>query len=476
MRIRRVAFTFATCQSAFRWSSRLARSTIVRSVRLPRAGSRMRIAATAAAGGSWAPRSASSEMPRSPVAGGSSSASSCGSSTAAASSSGTGRTVPEWRSPLLPAPGPRATGCTSTGRASRPTSSATSSCGTRRPAGSCSTRSAGPASRSSRPPSPGAPRSGWTRTRSPSRWPAPRSPASIPDALAERGRAVLAAARAEEGHWHQTRCRSCGGTARLAGTARTGGVDHRRAGGAARRCGGTRREEPSFADMTLARGAPTWRTTAARRGPPVFRGWQTRKLLRAGLQDFGELFTPRNLRALGAIRRAILAGPPGPERDLLLLALTGALAQASRMMADHSAARRRRVLEDQHLLAAGAQPRARPVPGLREPPAAGRRREARDRAIARRGAARPGGARRARRRARAARLPAAGERRLRVRRPAVRRRGHPVRRAVRALVRLARAVRCSPTSPPRSASTRCRGAAGRTTPPASLPPSAPCAR
>ena len=85
------------------------------------------------------------------------------------------------------------------------------------------------------------------------------------------------------------------------------------------RCGGTRREAPTFADASLAEAAALAGDGGAPR-PPVFRGWQTRKLLRAGLRDFGELFTPRNLRALGAIRRAIVAGPPGPERDLLLLA------------------------------------------------------------------------------------------------------------------------------------------------------------
>ena len=67
----------------------------------------------------------------------------------------------------------------------------------------------------------------------------------------------------------------------------------------------------------------------------MFAGWQTRKLVRAGLTDFGELFTTRNLRALATLRAAILAEPDEAIRDCLLLALTGALAQGSRMMADH---------------------------------------------------------------------------------------------------------------------------------------------
>jgi len=72
--------------------------------------------------------------------------------------------------------------------------------------------------------------------------------------------------------------------------------------------------------------------------PPVPAGWQTRKLARAGISDFGGLFTQRNLRALAAIRTGIMAEQASVVRDLLLLALTGALAQASRMMADHSTA------------------------------------------------------------------------------------------------------------------------------------------
>jgi hypothetical protein len=70
----------------------------------------------------------------------------------------------------------------------------------------------------------------------------------------------------------------------------------------------------------------------------VVPGWQTRKLVRAGVADLGALFTARNLRVLAALRAAITAEPEGAMRDCLLLALTGALAQASRMMADHGRA------------------------------------------------------------------------------------------------------------------------------------------
>ena len=154
-----------------------------------------------------------------------------------------------------------------------------------------------------------------------------------PDQLAARGRRVLEQAAAQEGHRHDTRCPLCGGPARLAAAAwHRGELVAVRS--ACPRCG-VRRVPPSREDRRRAAEAPD---DGGAPRPPVFPGWQTRKLVRAGLADFGELFTPRNLRVFGVLRRAILDGPAGPERDLLLLALTGALAQGSRMMADHSAA------------------------------------------------------------------------------------------------------------------------------------------
>ncbi len=153
------------------------------------------------------------------------------------------------------------------------------------------------------------------------------------DAPAAAGARVLDVARAAEGAWHRTPCRRCGADAALAGTARRGAevvAVHVRCP----RCGGTRREEPLRSDLRLAARADALGDGDAPR-PPVFAGWQTRKLVRAGLHDFGELFTPRNLRAFATIRTAILAEPADAVRDCLLLALTGALAQGSRMMADH---------------------------------------------------------------------------------------------------------------------------------------------
>jgi 16S rRNA G966 N2-methylase RsmD len=150
-------------------------------------------------------------------------------------------------------------------------------------------------------------------------------------ALHAAGRRVLAAAEAEEARWHVSRCRRCGADARLAGTARRG---HETVAVLVR-CGrcGLQREPPDAADLARSRASDLAGDGGAPR-PPVFTGWQTRKLLRAGVRDFGELFTVRNLRGLAALRREIALEDDPALRALLQVALTGCLAQASRMMAD----------------------------------------------------------------------------------------------------------------------------------------------
>src|SRR4051812_8090394 len=59
--IRATALTFATCHQAFSWVSAFTRSTRVRSLRLPRSGTLIRICATASAGVSRVSRFASAE-------------------------------------------------------------------------------------------------------------------------------------------------------------------------------------------------------------------------------------------------------------------------------------------------------------------------------------------------------------------------------------------------------------------------------
>ncbi len=59
--MRATALTFETCHQPFSWLSALTRSTIWRSFRFPRSGTRMRIDSTACAGVSRVSRSASAE-------------------------------------------------------------------------------------------------------------------------------------------------------------------------------------------------------------------------------------------------------------------------------------------------------------------------------------------------------------------------------------------------------------------------------
>src|SRR5205807_9006065 len=59
--IRATAFTFAACRQPLSWRSAFARSMTGRSLRLPRAGTLMRICATASAGVRRVSRSASAE-------------------------------------------------------------------------------------------------------------------------------------------------------------------------------------------------------------------------------------------------------------------------------------------------------------------------------------------------------------------------------------------------------------------------------
>ena len=287
-------------------------------------------------------------------------------------------------------------------------------------------------------------------------------------AARQRGRAVLAAAQAEEGAWHRTRCRRCGGDARARRAPRAPAPRSSPCCVRCPRCGGTRREEPTRADLRLARAAPTRRRR--RRAAP------------AGVPRLAD--PQAAARRAGRLRRALHAAQPArarrdPPRDPGRAARPGArpaaaradrragagLADDGRPLGRAAAARRGRSTSTGCRRAASSSTRSAAFANRLARVVAAKRETEQLLASAPR---RAGRARRARRRARrcAAHLPA-GERRVRVRRPAVRRRGHPVRRAVRAVVRLARAAAAAR---PRGRDRRqpaCRGAAGRTTPPAS---------
>ncbi len=65
-------------------------------------------------------------------------------------------------------------------------------------------------------------------------------------------------------------------------------------------------------------------------------GWEMQKLRRKGVKRWSELFTHRNFVAAACLRRAILETRDPASREWLLLTLTAALAQLTRMIADYS--------------------------------------------------------------------------------------------------------------------------------------------
>jgi len=88
------------------------------------------------------------------------------------------------------------------------------------------------------------------------------------------------------------------------------------------------------------RGAHAWRLLPDAGAFPdgeIYRGWQMRKLERAGITLWRELFTERNMIAIAHIRRAIDLSVVTDDplvRRALLVSFTAHLAQASRMISD----------------------------------------------------------------------------------------------------------------------------------------------
>lgn len=158
-----------------------------------------------------------------------------------------------------------------------------------------------------------------------------------PDEQAFRAAArdVATEARRETGALFATRCPSC---AREADARSTAWVDEtpRELRVRCAACGFEGAK--ALDDLDSAR-------TNARVAPPVdapdgaiFHGWEMRKLRRGGLTHWRELFTPRSFAAAAALRRAALRVPEPRTRAWLLLTLTAALAQLTRMIPDASGA------------------------------------------------------------------------------------------------------------------------------------------
>jgi adenine-specific DNA methylase len=152
-----------------------------------------------------------------------------------------------------------------------------------------------------------------------------------PDAFTTRTRAIVAELRLRFGDRYRTLCRGCGRDA----VVRSFGWRSSRLTRVRYLCVGCGRRDDlaSAADRALA-AEPV--DAAGAPDASIHPGWQMRKLVRAELARWSELFTPRNLAVAAALREAILAIPEPPLRRWLAITLSSSLAQLSRMIADFS--------------------------------------------------------------------------------------------------------------------------------------------
>ena len=329
IRIRRTALTFATCHQARSETSALARAITSRRVRLPRAGRLIRIAATASRAHRGAALGLDARRPRCPVA------------------RRLDRSLVVRHARVPYTHGARAAPRTWPARyrlhkywsRKPPDLVAGGSPPRRRRATSCSTRSAAPASRRSRRPRSAAGRSAIDVNPFAILLARATAAPCDPDALAAAG------ARGARGG---ARRGGRPGTSRAAGAAaarrRSPATARARHGdrGRARALPALRRHASRAADG----GRPCARRARARpagdggapRPPVVPRLADPEAACAPGSPTSASCSRPATCARSRRCARAILAEPDGAERDLLLLALTGALAQASRMMADHGRA------------------------------------------------------------------------------------------------------------------------------------------
>ncbi|HYF80538.1 MAG TPA: DNA methyltransferase [Symbiobacteriaceae bacterium] len=159
------------------------------------------------------------------------------------------------------------------------------------------------------------------------------------DRLDSLYRSIMAEVQAELGWLYQTECAACGNAATIHSIGWDGPtpVEVRYT---CDRCGNKRStltKPVSQWDIDLigqieASEIPYWYPDV-----PVFKGWQTLKLKRAGMKSFAELYTRRNLWALAAIWHRISQVPDAHLREILAVTFTSVLAQGTKMIADFKA-------------------------------------------------------------------------------------------------------------------------------------------
>ena len=144
---------------------------------------------------------------------------------------------------------------------------------------------------------------------------------------------LCGALHAEVDRWFSSRCRGCDVPVPVRSFAHQGDdlVEVRYRCPA---CGRSGADAPTSDDLDLA--ATSVDAPADTPDADIVFGWQMRKLRRAGLTCWSELFTPRSLRLTSLLRSHILDVQDPAAREWLLLTLTAALAQCTRMIADSS--------------------------------------------------------------------------------------------------------------------------------------------
>lgn len=93
-------------------------------------------------------------------------------------------------------------------------------------------------------------------------------------------------------------------------------------------------QAPRTADARLQRGGARLPDPGPFPDDDIYPGWEMRKLFRAGLRRWSELFTPRNRCAVAHLRQAIDGIKDAAIRRALQISFTAHLAQATRMIAD----------------------------------------------------------------------------------------------------------------------------------------------
>ncbi|HYF95803.1 MAG TPA: DNA methyltransferase [Symbiobacteriaceae bacterium] len=155
--------------------------------------------------------------------------------------------------------------------------------------------------------------------------------------LDELFHSIMVDVQAELSWLYATRCASCGAVAVIHSIGWVGDEPHEVRYHCSN-CGARQRraavkpmgdEDRAVSERVGRSEIPYWYPD-----PPVFQGWQTLKLHRAGIRSFAGLYTRRNLWALAALWDRISQVEAATYREILQVTFTSVVAQATKMIAD----------------------------------------------------------------------------------------------------------------------------------------------